>query len=564
MALTPDKPLKRHPMVGWYDPGQLLRTGIEVAISGIFGRHADARVLESLAYVGGPKYHDLSACSEDFWFDFVSDTGDGFNSTYAVARAIAADATLACAETQAPQLLVFGGDQVYPAPTREAYQERLEDVYRVALAPLLEKPQVFAIPGNHDWYDSLVGFRRLFCTKRSFAGCKTGQTRSYFALKLPRQTWLLGLDIQLSSDIDGPQLSYFDQACAELKAGERVILLVPEPFWIFRTLYPDDAGYSESNLNELKRRVEQSGARVVAFLAGDLHHYTRFVATDGETQLITAGGGGAFLHPTHGMRAPLITTEDATPSRYVETEDGTLKAECAYPSPGKSWWLTFGNLLFPFKNPKFAFAMAFFYVCLSFAYADSDLSRIEGFVDKLGVIFLGPIDPLGVLATVFVFALFILITDTHRLFYRVLGGVSHAALHTVAALWLLAASEQVLQGVRETFALYGWFVYAHWSHLFWHVVFVGGAGALIGSLLVGLYLLISLNVFGRHSNEAFSSLKIADYKNFLRFQIDQQGQITLYAFGIDKVPRHYSNDPLPQPADARASGVHLIERVRLG
>jgi hypothetical protein len=36
---------------------------------------------------------------------------------------------------------------------------------------------------------------------------------------------------------------------------------------------------------------------VKAFIAGDLHHYRRF-EKDG-VQKITAGGGGAFLHPTH-------------------------------------------------------------------------------------------------------------------------------------------------------------------------------------------------------------------------------------------------------------------------
>ena len=33
---------------------------------------------------------------------------------------------------------------------------------------------------------------------------------------------------------------------------------------------------------------------------------------------------------------------------------------------------------------------------------------------------------------------------------------------------------------------------------------------------MGVYLLISLNVFGRHSEEAFSGLRIEDYKHFLR------------------------------------------------
>src|SRR3954467_6959691 len=37
------------PMVGWYDPGQLAQTAIQVAISTIFGRNADFRNTEALA-----------------------------------------------------------------------------------------------------------------------------------------------------------------------------------------------------------------------------------------------------------------------------------------------------------------------------------------------------------------------------------------------------------------------------------------------------------------------------------------------------------------------------------
>lgn len=555
--MASNRPLIRHPMVGWYDPGQLLRTGIEVAISTIFGRHADARLMESLSVVKTPKFHDLSeAATPDFWFDFVSDTGDGFDPTYAVARAIATDACRTHPETEPPQLLVFGGDQVYPAPTREAYQQRLEDVYRAAFADSTQRPKVFAIPGNHDWYDSLVAFRRLFCTGREFAGCPTEQVRSYFALKLPQRVWLFAFDIQLSSDIDGPQLSYFDKLCCEdLQPEDRVILLVPEPFWIYRTMYPDDAGYSESNLDELKRRIEKSGARVLAFLAGDLHHYMRFTAIDGHSQLITAGGGGAFLHPTHGMRAPRFLSDHAQTSKYVATEEsGELKPDCAFPSTRASFWLTFQNLKFPLINPRFALAMGLFYACLTLAYVDNSLAGLLTFWAKFNAIFLGEIEPLSVFATLFVVGLFVLVTDTHRSSYRILGGGVHATAHIVAALLLYAASEQLLQILHfDSLRNFGW------GHLLWHFGVLGISGALVGPLLLGAYLLVSLNVLGRHSGESFSSLKIPDYKNFLRFKIAADGSITLYAFGIRRVPRRWSEHSTPKSLDKAASGVHLIE-----
>jgi hypothetical protein len=63
-------------------------------------------------------------------------------------------------------------------------------------------------------------------------------------------------------------------------------------------------------------------------------------------------------------------------------------------------------------------------------------------------------------------------------------------------------------------------------------------GWVLGSFIFGLYLFISLNVFGRHSNEAFSSLAILDYKNFLRMKIDKNG-LTIYPIGLHRVPRHW-------------------------
>ena len=56
---------------------------------------------------------------------------------------------------------------------------------------------------------------------------------------------------------------------------------------------------------------------------------------------------------------------------------------------------------------------------------------------------------------------------------------------------------------------------------------------------MGVYLLISLNVFGRHSEEAFSGLRIEDYKHFLRLHIDRTGALTIWPIKIERVPRRW-------------------------
>jgi hypothetical protein len=54
-----------------------------------------------------------------------------------------------------------------------------------------------------------------------------------------------------------------------------------------------------------------------------------------------------------------------------------------------------------------------------------------------------------------------------------------------------------------------------------------------------LYLLISLNIFGRHSEEAFSGLRIEDYKHFLRMHIDRTGTLRIWPIKIERVPRRW-------------------------
>ena len=95
-----------------------------------------------------------------------------------------------------------------------------------------------------------------------------------------------------------PQVEYFKSVAAEIKETDRIILCHAEPHWIFSKMYEHlDSRITESNLAFLE---EMLGKKVAVFIAGDLHHYRRHEATDqSSTQKITAGGGGAFLHPTH-------------------------------------------------------------------------------------------------------------------------------------------------------------------------------------------------------------------------------------------------------------------------
>ena len=75
---------------------------------------------------------------------------------------------------------------------------------------------------------------------------------------------------------------------------------------------------------------------------------------------------------------------------------------------------------------------------------------------------------------------------------------------------------------------------------------------------MGTYLFVSLNIFGRHANEAFSSLSIPDWKNFLRIRITADGDLTIYPVGIPKVPRAWKKRAHDEPgSDYVPVGVDL-------
>jgi hypothetical protein len=86
-------------------------------------------------------------------------------------------------------------------------------------------------------------------------------------------------------------------------------------------------------------------------------------------------------------------------------------------------------------------------------------------------------------------------------------------------------------------------------------------GALVGSLLIGIYLLVSVNVFGRHNNEAFSSLRVQDYKQWLRMRIDATGVLTVWSLALDRVPRSWRVDTEGRPVadDARATPPRTVD-----
>src|SRR5438270_4886178 len=486
---TDQKP-DRRPMVGWYDPGQLINTGVQVLASDLIGTRFDARHEEALTAEKNEAPIDYrTPDAADFWFDFMADTGDGWDSTFRMASLVS-QPILEVNGKSLPRgrFLLLGGDEIYPTASKQEYLDRLVAPFEAA-SPLVDENKeaewdLFAIPGNHDWYDGLVSFLRQFTQKRRIGSWATKQNRSYFALKLPQNWWLWAVDTQLENDLDRPQVEYFRSMVAQMSDGDRLIVCIPEPDWLYGKMMDDPA--LMNNLGFLLGKWVLGTKKVKAYLtlSGDLHHYRRHEhSTDKNQQKIVAGGGGAFLHPTHFSRN--ISEVDVYGEKFL------LHKNSQFPSESTSFWLTFRNLLFPFLNPKFGILTGVLYLLLGWR-----LTHVEWNFDYLfNLLVVQSTGRLALILTLYVG--FYYFTEGGSIFRLLWGSLVHGSAHIVAVLWLSDRLNWLLH-ISDSAAL------SNWKIAFWRAAGLYIGGHLIGSMIMGVYLLLSLNVFRHHQNEAFS------------------------------------------------------------
>ena len=98
---------------------------------------------------------------------------------------------------------------------------------------------------------------------------------------------------------------------------------------------------------------------------------------------------------------------------------------------------------------------------------------------------------------------------------------------------------------------------------------IAAGGYLVGPAIMGTYLFVSMNWFGRHAGE-FSALRSADYKSWLRLHVGTTGDLRIHAIGIDVVPRRWKEttptadaSSLLVPDDARATAPRLVDYVEV-
>ena len=599
---------RREKMTDWLHPVQLSRTAVKAVVAGVFGAYADKRevqaALHPLQQSPAPYDADYSDYgSDDFWFDFVADLGDGFNSTYAIAWLLAQPSVTLPGPDETPlprgRFLVMGGDQVYPTPGQDAYRHRLRGPYESALPDFPEggrpdDPDLYAIPGNHDWYDGLTSFLRVFCQGRRIGRWATRQRRSYFALRLPHNWWLWGVDIQLGADIDQPQLDYFRRVGESMTQASpkyeepRLILCTGVPTWVacgseaspgMGTRYPEPHLFDSEAFFE-RTRIRECGIRLAATISGDAHHYMRYAGVsrselkpkepnaEGKEpapephhriQRITSGGGGAYLYPTHHMPMQLDLTEDDQIVRY--------RREAMYPSEEESHTWARKCFKLPFHNRMFSFFLGVIYLFFAWTLQstskghtiDCGLPRYNATLMRClqgrGATEVGSVidsywqilrhSPSNVaFALLVVLGLYQFRASEKRVAFPWLGAV-HGVMHLLLCFGMIWAISTInLRHMQEDSAVQ--------VVVFTLEMVIGGG--FLGGMLFAFYLWFSSKFHAGHINELFSSQAIPDCKNFLRLRISRAGTLAMHAIGVPKVPQ---DDEWVDPAQ-RAEGDPFI------
>ncbi|MER9444932.1 metallophosphoesterase [Mesorhizobium sp. M0340] len=592
--------IKRPSPVGWFSLKLLVRTGIKVLVSSLVGTQTGRREILAALDVGkhaGEPYDYSKFTSErgdsDVWIDYVADLGDGFDATHSIAWLVGRDfvfldaagnivsqpvppgpneeVSVACGPGVAhplprADLLLFGGDQVYPYATQQDYLDRTFGPYYAARPwgspdPLASDDKgsrpVFAIPGNHDWYDGLNGFIRMFCQPGRWMGCwEVQQRRSYFALRLPQGFWIWGVDLATEDDIDPPQLNYFQSQAKLLGGADQVVICSPKPAWVdcaVQTRHSADiAGFQ---FPETWRKLEfvidiatKAGATVPLCIAGDLHNYAHYRTASGQQHYITCGGGGAFA---------LGTT--VQPDSVALGARGIAHREHAFPSVSESRSMRKGALLIARRHSMFCAVFATVMLWLVWLFQSSSLLLLAlggsgrhwihaPFLETMRTAVTSPSTmpsafsdlltialnrPGTTSACLFIWMGFCAFASSGArrdagLWQSVVLGTFHFACQFFVAILIVLF-------VVELFENFGGDGGVLWLFRTITVPMLSVAiGFVCNGSLFGLYLWCANQFAGAHEQEIYSSQAIQDWKCFLRMKVGVDG-LTIFPVGLRKV-----------------------------
>ena len=385
-APSPPRPRVFEKPVAWLFGPQLIG-----GLKGILLYTAYGDKLDPRDWMTGEVFSFDNPEKQEFWFDYLSDAGDGTKAMYSLAylamcRSLFTKLTPNTTDLPAQpencevkttndpgftyqlprgEFLFIGGDTAYHASDYMTLVNRIQHPFAYAFLDLVkngliaaDEPRrpVFGIPGNHDYYDQVDGFRRQFRkpvrpegplppgrsgpgnAQLTLPGFKRVQESSYVSLRLPFDWWFWGLDIE-PGVIDRRQrrfLRSFGQADdSQFQPPDKLIVATSAPSTVFGRVATEDLTIAKSlqflqvdcpflptRDNSGKPVFQNTGdaqlkpGQCRLDLSGDVHHYARYwgpqpangssprkISTaprpsSNSYASVVSGSGGAFHHPS--------------------------------------------------------------------------------------------------------------------------------------------------------------------------------------------------------------------------------------------------------------------------
>ena len=290
-----------------------------------------------------------------FSFIVIGDTGEGDAS-----QQVLKDSLLRAARADDVRFVVVSSDVVYPTGAMKDYESRFWLPFKGVTKP------VYAIPGNHDWYDALEGFVATFfepdaaraamrariaadgglssttdarieefITRAAFLrrqyGVPTGvQDAPFFQVQTPAFA-LIAVDTGVLRAIDPEQRTWL-RAALDASRGKMVMAILGHP--IFAGGH--DVARGSPAFMEVRDLLRAHGVRVV--MAGDTHDLEYYEEpVSGDTGPFTVhhwvnGGGGAYL--SFGSALAWPTPPDLATWAYYPNHNEVVEKIRTY----TPWW----------------------------------------------------------------------------------------------------------------------------------------------------------------------------------------------------------------------------------
>jgi uncharacterized membrane protein HdeD (DUF308 family) len=325
------------------------------------------------AYGGGDELFRIdpqgTAGNGDFSFLVIGDPGEGDASQYSLASRY-----LQLGQSDDVKFLVISSDVIYPAGAIEDYEAKF-------YLPLqgFAKP-VYAIPGNHDWFDALESFNANFLEPRAarsaiearveadlgLTGTNThridnllahaSRLRQLYAVNVGVQRAaffelqtddfaLLAIDTGILRTVDERQLAWIERAL-DRSRGKFTMAIVGHPRFAGGHDNPTnaeggDVSESSEKFAALYRLLASRNVKIA--MAGDTHdfeYYRENIVGDGparEMHHFVNGGGGAYLSIGTALDFP---TEPATAdwAFYPRTDHLSAKMDDEMPPWKQPFW----------------------------------------------------------------------------------------------------------------------------------------------------------------------------------------------------------------------------------